>query len=199
LKQLALSQLIAIVALGGPISASPSARLPLFRVDRTGVAIIGAVVIAGGVIPWDEAVGSVDVPTLALLFGMMIAAAYLRLSGFFVLVTVEPDDRSRVHYALMAKTSLVVSAMLVAFIAGVPIVLVALAGAAWTLRTRRVKPDEVDRAVLVLRPVIADFADPGRGWLIVAMASPFAGNLTLVGSVAHLIVGWFALSLLPSP
>jgi Na+/H+ antiporter NhaD/arsenite permease-like protein len=39
------------------------------------------------VIPWDEAVAAVDVHTLALLFGMMIVAPYLRLSGFFTLVT----------------------------------------------------------------------------------------------------------------
>jgi Na+/H+ antiporter NhaD/arsenite permease-like protein len=30
--------------------------------------------------------------------------------------------------------------------------------------------------------------DPHRAWLVLAMASTFAGNLTLVGSVANLIV-----------
>jgi Na+/H+ antiporter NhaD/arsenite permease-like protein len=30
--------------------------------------------------------------------------------------------------------------------------------------------------------------DPGRAWQIVAMSSTFAGNLTLIGSVANLIV-----------
>jgi Na+/H+ antiporter NhaD/arsenite permease-like protein len=382
-------------------------------VDRTGVAIVGAVaMIVGGVIPWDDAVASVDVHTLALLFGMMIVAAYLRLSGFFTLVTawtvrrartpdtllaavigvsgglsalfvndivclvlaplvvnlarqlrlppvpylvalatasnvgsvatltgnpqnmlvgsfsgiayrsfllretpvavvglvlvfvvvrfvyrrelpqtlapVTLDDRFPVHHPLMVKTSLVVLAMLVAFLAGLPIALVALAGAAYTLLTRRVKPEKVYReinwqilvlftglfvvirgievtgltqslmtvaealglqrplvltavtaaisnvvsnvpAVLLLRPIIADFADPTRAWLLVAMASTFAGNLTLVGSVANmivvevargaririgfleycrvgipltlatLVVGWLVLNLLPSP
>jgi Na+/H+ antiporter NhaD/arsenite permease-like protein len=371
-KALALSQLVALVAFGGTYLGLALGRLPVVRVDRTGVAIIGAVaMVAGGVIPWEQAVASVDVHTLALLFGMMIVAAYLRLSGFFTLVTawtvrrartprallgavvvvagvlsalfvndivclvlaplvlelvrqlrlpplpylialatasnvgsvatltgnpqnmlvgsfsgiayrsflareapvalaglalvylvvwlvyrrdlpralpaVALDDRFRVHYPLMLKTSLVVLVMLVAFLAGVPIALVALAGAAYTLLTRRVKPDKVYReinwqllvlftglfvvirgvevtgltrtllaaaeamglhrplvltavtaavsnvvsnvpAVLLLRPVIAQFVEPGRAWLVVAMASTFAGNLTLVGSVANLIV-----------
>ena len=43
-------------------------------------------------------------------------------------------------------------------------------------------------AVLVLRPFVAGFADPDRAWLVVAMASTLAGNFTLVGSVANLIV-----------
>jgi Na+/H+ antiporter NhaD/arsenite permease-like protein len=43
-------------------------------------------------------------------------------------------------------------------------------------------------AVLVLKPFIEPLADPQRAWLVVAMASTLAGNLTLVGSVANLIV-----------
>jgi Na+/H+ antiporter NhaD/arsenite permease-like protein len=43
-------------------------------------------------------------------------------------------------------------------------------------------------AVLVLKPFVASLADPERAWLAVAMASTLAGNFTLVGSVANLIV-----------
>ena len=43
-------------------------------------------------------------------------------------------------------------------------------------------------AVLILRPFIPALADPQRAWLVVAMASTLAGNLTLIGSVANLIV-----------
>jgi Na+/H+ antiporter NhaD/arsenite permease-like protein len=43
-------------------------------------------------------------------------------------------------------------------------------------------------AVLVLKPFVANLHDPQRAWLIVAMASTLAGNFTLVGSVANLIV-----------
>ena len=43
-------------------------------------------------------------------------------------------------------------------------------------------------AVLILRPFIPGLHDPTRAWLVVAMASTLAGNLTLIGSVANLIV-----------
>jgi Na+/H+ antiporter NhaD/arsenite permease-like protein len=43
-------------------------------------------------------------------------------------------------------------------------------------------------AVLVLKPFIAVLAHPERAWLVLAMASTLAGNLTIVGSVANLIV-----------
>ncbi|MDE2006530.1 MAG: anion transporter, partial [Rhodospirillales bacterium] len=43
-------------------------------------------------------------------------------------------------------------------------------------------------AVLVLKPFVAALAQPRRAWLVVAMASTLAGNLTLLGSIANLIV-----------
>ena len=43
-------------------------------------------------------------------------------------------------------------------------------------------------AVLLLKPVVANMADPRLGWLTAAAASTLAGNLTLLGSVANLIV-----------
>jgi len=43
-------------------------------------------------------------------------------------------------------------------------------------------------AVLVLKPLVAGLSDPDRAWLIIAMSSTLAGNLTLIGSVANLIV-----------
>ncbi len=43
-------------------------------------------------------------------------------------------------------------------------------------------------AVLLLKPVAAGLANPRLGWLTIAAASTLAGNLTLLGSVANLIV-----------
>ncbi len=43
-------------------------------------------------------------------------------------------------------------------------------------------------ALLVLRRFIEHLADPARAWLVVAMASTLAGNFTILGSVANLIV-----------
>ncbi|HTX23445.1 MAG TPA: SLC13 family permease [Steroidobacteraceae bacterium] len=43
-------------------------------------------------------------------------------------------------------------------------------------------------AVLVLKPFVAVLHDARRAWLALAMAATLAGNLTLVGSIANLIV-----------
>jgi len=346
--------------------------LPGFRIDRTGAAIIGAgLVVVTGVLPLPQAVAAVDVPTLVLLFGMMIVAAYLDLSGFFGLVTAWAIGRARsplgllvaviasagvlsaffvndvvclvltplviqivgslglrpvpylialatasnlgsvatitgnpqnmivgslsgipygaflaalgpvaviglgldvliiawvyrrelarplperphplrvtVHRAVLVKSLIVTGGMLGAFFAGYPVAPAALGAAAALLITRRVRPTRVygeidfgllvlfcglfivigaveatgladdafrlarrlalDRplvlstaalllsnlvsnvpAVLLFKSVIPTFAAPRAAWLVLAMASTLAGNLTLVGSVANLIV-----------
>jgi len=41
---------------------------------------------------------------------------------------------------------------------------------------------------MLLRPLVDWFADKEKAWLVMAMASTYAGNLTLLGSVANLIV-----------
>jgi len=43
-------------------------------------------------------------------------------------------------------------------------------------------------AVLVLKPFIQPLADQRTAWLTLAMASTLAGNFTILGSVANLIV-----------
>ncbi|MBJ2153567.1 anion transporter [Paracoccus sp. IB05] len=43
-------------------------------------------------------------------------------------------------------------------------------------------------AVLVLKPFVEQLHDPQSAWIVVAMASTLAGNFTLLGSVANLIV-----------
>lgn len=43
-------------------------------------------------------------------------------------------------------------------------------------------------AVLLFRPFVPHFTDPQQTWLTLAMATTLAGNLTLLGSVANLIV-----------
>jgi Na+/H+ antiporter NhaD/arsenite permease-like protein len=43
-------------------------------------------------------------------------------------------------------------------------------------------------AVLLFRPVVPQFPNPQQTWLTLAMATTLAGNLTLLGSVANLIV-----------
>lgn len=62
-------------------------RAPVFRVDRTGAAIVGAIaMIAAGGVPLEEAYRAIDYRTLVLLFGMMVLVANLRLALFFRLL-----------------------------------------------------------------------------------------------------------------
>ncbi len=59
-------------------------RLPPLRIDRTGAAIIGAVLmIEVGGLAFADAFAAVDYRTLVLLFGMMVLIAQLRLARFF--------------------------------------------------------------------------------------------------------------------
>jgi Na+/H+ antiporter NhaD/arsenite permease-like protein len=43
-------------------------------------------------------------------------------------------------------------------------------------------------AVMLLKSLVPRFANPQQGWLMLAMASTLAGNLTITGSVANIIV-----------
>ena len=59
-------------------------KSPIFRVDRAGAAIIGAVATIGtGVMSFKEATDAVDFKTIIILFSMMIIVANLKLAGFF--------------------------------------------------------------------------------------------------------------------
>jgi len=43
-------------------------------------------------------------------------------------------------------------------------------------------------AVMLLKSLVTRFANPHAAWLTLAMASTLAGNLTITGSVANIIV-----------
>jgi Na+/H+ antiporter NhaD/arsenite permease-like protein len=43
-------------------------------------------------------------------------------------------------------------------------------------------------AVMLVKSMVPRFANPQQGWLVLAMASTLAGNLTITGSVANIIV-----------
>jgi Na+/H+ antiporter NhaD/arsenite permease-like protein len=348
-------------------------KLPGFHLDRAGAALLGASLMVGsGVLSLDQAYRAIDFNTIALLLGMMIVVANLRLSGFFRLVnnwvvtranhpltllagitlvagalsaflvndticlvmtplvldlvtrlkrqpvpyllaiamasnvgstaTITGNPQNMIignlshipygtftaslwpvaavglalttllialfhpgefltrwrlptiaaipaphHTPLLVKSVLVMGTMMILFFAGQPVVKVAIVGGALLLFTRRVKAEKVYReidwplllmfvglfivvagletaaltpdlvaavgrlhlgsapilsvvtaglsnlvsnvpAVLVLKPFVTELPDTNQAWLIVAMASTLAGNLTLVGSVANLIV-----------
>jgi Na+/H+ antiporter NhaD/arsenite permease-like protein len=59
-------------------------EIPGLALDRTGVALLGAIaVVAVRGLPVEHAWSGVDVPTLLLLFAMMVVSAQFRLAGFY--------------------------------------------------------------------------------------------------------------------
>lgn len=43
-------------------------------------------------------------------------------------------------------------------------------------------------AVMLFKPLVPSVTDPEKAWLLLAMSSTLAGNLTILGSIANLIV-----------
>ncbi len=62
--------------------------LPKLKLDRSGVALLGAIAIVGvGALDTEQAARAVDLPTLLLLFSFMVVSAQMRLGGFYTAVT----------------------------------------------------------------------------------------------------------------
>ncbi len=59
-------------------------EIPGLAVDRTGFALLGAIaMVATGVLTLRDALHAVDVPTMLLLYALMVLSAQLRLSGLY--------------------------------------------------------------------------------------------------------------------
>jgi Na+/H+ antiporter NhaD/arsenite permease-like protein len=62
--------------------------LPWLRLDRTGVALLGAIAIVGlGELSVEQAAQGIHLPTILLLFSFMVISAQMRLGGFYGAVT----------------------------------------------------------------------------------------------------------------
>jgi len=62
--------------------------LPFLSLDRTGIALLGAIALVGaGALSLDEAWQAIHVPTLILLFAFMVVSAQLRMAGFYAWIT----------------------------------------------------------------------------------------------------------------
>jgi Na+/H+ antiporter NhaD/arsenite permease-like protein len=76
-------------------------KFPGMKIDRPGAAIIGAVLmVAFGIVGAREALASVDVATVVLLFSMMLIVGNLRLAGFFDWITEWIIRRLHPHHLL---------------------------------------------------------------------------------------------------
>lgn len=83
-------------------------RVPGLAVERTGVALIGLIVLlASGDLSMAEAGAAVDMPTITLLFALMILSAQFELSGFYGAVA------ERVTHAARNPRTLLLAVILV--------------------------------------------------------------------------------------
>ena len=83
-------------------------RLPGLRLDRAGAALLGAsLMVASGTLSLEEAYRAIDLETLALLLGMMIVVANLRLAGLFHLANAWIARHAGRPLALLAGVTLV--------------------------------------------------------------------------------------------
>ncbi len=147
-------------------------RLPGFRVDRTGAAIIGAsLMIAFEVLTFEEAYAAINYDTIILLFGMMIVVANLRLSGFFAAVSAWVVRHAHHPLALLA-TIILVSGVFSAFFVN-------------------------DTMCLVLTPLVLEIVmalrlNPVPYLLAVAMASNIGSVATITGNPQNMMIGAFS-------
>ena len=88
---------------------------PWMKIDRTGAAIIGAVLmVAFGFVGAREALASIDFATVVLLFSMMLIVANIRLAGFFEWITAAVIER--LHPTHLLPIVFVASGVLSAFL-----------------------------------------------------------------------------------
>jgi Na+/H+ antiporter NhaD/arsenite permease-like protein len=143
-----------------------------FKLDRTGASLVGATaMIALGVLSPRRAVAAVDFQTIALLFGMMIVVAHLRLAGFFGWVGSRALRWAHAPGTLLA-------------------LMVVLAGVVSALFVN-------DTACLLLTPLALEIAAivrrrPLPFLLAVAMGSNAGSVATLVGNPQNMIVASFS-------
>lgn len=143
--------------------------LPRLAIDRTGIAVLGAIVLlATGRVGLAEAWQAIDVPTMALLVGLMVLSAQLRLGGFYALVTRRLAGRELTPDALLAL----------------------LIGAVGLLSAVLVN----DVVCLAMAPVLVEVClrrrlDPRPFLLALACAANVGSAATLIGNPQNMLIG----------
>lgn len=147
-------------------------RLPGFHIDRAGSALVGAaLMLALGAVSLDDTMQAIDFATIALLLGMMILVANLRLSGFFRLVNGWVIGRASQPLHLLTAVT-VTSGVFSAFLLN-------------------------DAICLVMTPLVIDIVrrldrNPVPYLLAVAMAANVGSTATITGNPQNILIGSFS-------
>lgn len=143
--------------------------LPLLQLDRTGVALLGAIALIGiDALSMQEAAEAVHIPTVILLFAFMVVSAQMRLGGFY-------DWATRRLAALPLRPSALLAAL---------IAVSALLSAVFSN----------DIVCLAVAPVLVDAArrrglNPLPLLLALACASNIGSAATLIGNPQNMLIG----------
>jgi Na+/H+ antiporter NhaD/arsenite permease-like protein len=150
----------AVVAIG---------RAPGLRVDRTGAALVGAILmVVTGAIGFDDAVRAVDFRTIVLAFGMMVLVAHLRLAGGFAALARIVGERAAHPVLLLLALVLTVGALSALFVN--------------------------DTICLVFTPIVIAIAETRRHrplpyLLALATASNIGSVATITGNPQNMLIG----------
>jgi len=144
-------------------------KLPFLHLDRAGIALVGATAaLVLGLVTFPQAVESVDFATIALLFGMMVVVAYLRLGGFFRLLATRVLLRAQTPLGVLAAV-VGLSGVLSAFLVN-------------------------DVVCLAFGPIVLSLArrlrrDPAPYLVALATAANVGSTATITGNPQNMIIG----------
>ncbi len=143
--------------------------LPRLKLDRSGVAVLGAItMIALTGMSMEDAARSVDLPTIVLLFSFMVVSAQMRLGGFYTAVTRSVGSLPLSRAGLLAA-------------------LIAAAGALSAVFSN-------DIVCLAMTPVVARLClrrglDPLPFLIGLACAANIGSAATLIGNPQNMLIG----------
>ncbi|MEW5925139.1 MAG: anion transporter [Candidatus Zixiibacteriota bacterium] len=144
-------------------------RIPGLALDRTGLALLGAIVLViAGRVNLSHFTDAVDMPTIMLLFGLMVISAQFRLSGFYS------------HLIRRIGTmEISPSALLALIIGAVGLLSAVLANDIVCLAVAPVLVEACDRRQL----------DPKPFLLALACAANVGSAATLIGNPQNILIG----------
>ncbi len=143
--------------------------LPFLQLDRTGIALLGAIVLVSvGALSLEEAWNAIHAPTLILLFAFMVISAQLRLGGFYTWVTYRLGALPLTPPGLLAALIFMIAALSAVF--------------------------SNDIICLAVAPVLAEVClarrlNPVPFLLALACAANVGSAATLIGNPQNMLIG----------
>lgn len=147
-------------------------KIPGLALDRTGIALLGAVaMVVSGAVSTEEAVRAIHIPTILLLYALMVISAQFRLGGFYTKCALQITtvlEKPKLFLMLLMAIASLLSAFLandIVCIAFTPVITVSL---------------------------LLHGMDPVPYLLALAISSNIGSALTIIGNPQNMIIGQLA-------